>query len=176
MLLIINNIGKGYSGVRLSVVEQLRAFLNCGLTPHAPRHGSVGYLCVEAHVALTMLGEGYAYWQGVKMAAAEALQASIIFLLLQKQEDYVSMAYNAALKARWIVLKAEYVLAIELLSGCQACDVFDCQQYFAPELRRIIEKLLKQPGHHEEDYLLLPAIEYLRDVIHADDLLNGETR
>lgn len=73
MVMMLQNMGQGYSGVRLVVLEKLREFLNKGLTPWAPREGSVGYLSPEAHMALVLLGEGKAYYQGQLLPGAEAL-------------------------------------------------------------------------------------------------------
>ena len=46
MLMMLQNTGQGYSGIRLEVLDRLRMFLNYGLTPFVPREGSVGYLTV----------------------------------------------------------------------------------------------------------------------------------
>lgn len=51
-----------------------REFLNRGVIPFAPREGSVGYLSVEAHIALVLLGEGKAYVDGELLPSQEALQ------------------------------------------------------------------------------------------------------
>lgn len=74
MLMVLQNLGQGYSGVRLEVLEQYRQFLNRGLTPWAPGDGSVGYLSSEAHMALVLLGRGQAYYQGELMSGAQALE------------------------------------------------------------------------------------------------------
>lgn len=76
MLMVLQNLGQGYSGVRLLVLEQYRQFLNKGLTPWIPAEGSVGYLAPEAHMALVLTGRGQAYYQQQLMPAAEALQAA----------------------------------------------------------------------------------------------------
>ena len=73
MLMVLQNIGQGYSGVRMCVLEKYRDFLNAGLTPYAPGDGSVGYLSPEAHMALVLLGRGKAYYQGELLEGAEAL-------------------------------------------------------------------------------------------------------
>jgi histidine ammonia-lyase len=36
MLMVLQNIGQGYSGVRMAVLERYRDFLNAGLTPGPP--------------------------------------------------------------------------------------------------------------------------------------------
>lgn len=61
MLMVLQNVGYGASGVRLEVLEYYKDFLNHNVTPWAPGDGSVGYLSVEAHMALNLLGLGKAY-------------------------------------------------------------------------------------------------------------------
>nr|WP_263324363.1 aromatic amino acid ammonia-lyase [Neobacillus sp. Marseille-Q6967] len=73
MLMVLQNLGQGYSGVRIETLEMYRKFLNAGLTPFAPREGSVGYLSPEAHMALVLLGEGKAFVNGELLSAKEAL-------------------------------------------------------------------------------------------------------
>lgn len=73
MFMVLQNLGQGYSGVRLAVLERYRQFLNLGLTPWAPGDGSVGYLAPEAHIALVLLGRGKAYYQGELLTGAQAL-------------------------------------------------------------------------------------------------------
>ncbi|HWO97393.1 MAG TPA: aromatic amino acid ammonia-lyase [Bacillus sp. (in: firmicutes)] len=73
MLMVLQNLGQGYSGVRIETLEMYRQFLNLGLIPFAPREGSVGYLCTEAHMALVLIGEGMAYVDGELLPAKEAL-------------------------------------------------------------------------------------------------------
>lgn len=74
LLMILQNLGQGYSGVRLEVLEQLRQFLNRDLTPWAPGDGSVGYLSPEAHMALVITGQGRAYYQGELLTGKKALE------------------------------------------------------------------------------------------------------
>lgn len=64
MLMVLQNLGRGFSGVRLVLLERYKEFLNCNLVPWMPREGSVGYLSPEAHMALVLMGEGKAYYNG----------------------------------------------------------------------------------------------------------------
>ncbi|HBM16797.1 MAG TPA: histidine ammonia-lyase [Lentisphaeria bacterium] len=61
ILLRINALAKGYSGVRLTVINTLIALLNKGIYPYIPSQGSVGAsgdLAPLAHLALAIVGEG----------------------------------------------------------------------------------------------------------------------
>jgi histidine ammonia-lyase len=74
LLMVLQNLGQGYSGVRIETLEMYRHFLNLGLTPFAPKEGSVGYLSPEAHMALVLIGEGMAYVNGELLQGKEALR------------------------------------------------------------------------------------------------------
>jgi histidine ammonia-lyase len=65
---------RGYSGVRLELLERLVAFLNLDVTPLIPEEGSVGAsgdLTPLSYVAALLVGERDACHQGVTLPAAE---------------------------------------------------------------------------------------------------------
>ncbi|GHV74095.1 histidine ammonia-lyase [Spirochaetia bacterium] len=76
MFMMLANLGTGYTGVRLSVLELLAELLNRGVYPWAPVHGSVGYLGVEAHIALVLLGKGKAFINGTLSDGEAAMKAA----------------------------------------------------------------------------------------------------
>src|SRR5260370_30194363 len=60
----IQALAKGYSGVSVELIEQLLAMYNRGVVPAIPEQGSVGAsgdLAPLAHLALVVMGEGYAF-------------------------------------------------------------------------------------------------------------------
>lgn len=76
MVLKINSLARGFSGIRLSVIQALIQLVNKGVTPWIPAKGSVGAsgdLAPLAHMSLTLLGEGKARFDGKWMPATEAL-------------------------------------------------------------------------------------------------------
>ena len=79
MLLRVNSLAKGYSGIRLSTVETLLAMLNKGVCPAIPAKGSVGAsgdLAPLSHMVLVMMGEGQAYVDGKLISGKEALASA----------------------------------------------------------------------------------------------------
>lgn len=77
MVLKINSLARGFSGIRLSVIQALIAMVNAEVYPWIPAKGSVGAsgdLAPLAHMSLTLLGEGKARYRGEWLPAATALQ------------------------------------------------------------------------------------------------------
>lgn len=78
MLVIrINTLLRGHSGLRVSTVEALTAMLNAGIVPVVPQLGSVGAsgdLAPLSHLAIVLIGAGEAFYGGVRMAGSEALR------------------------------------------------------------------------------------------------------
>ncbi|MFT4058419.1 MAG: histidine ammonia-lyase [Legionella sp.] len=76
MLLKINHLAQGFSGVRLQLIEALMALLNHQVYPCIPAKGSVGAsgdLVPLAHLSLPLLGVGEVRYQGKLISAVEGL-------------------------------------------------------------------------------------------------------
>jgi histidine ammonia-lyase len=77
MLLRANVLTLGFSGIRLEVIQLLVGMLNKNVCPVIPEKGSVGAigdLAPLAHLALSLLGEGEAFFNGERMSSASALK------------------------------------------------------------------------------------------------------
>lgn len=76
MALKLLSLGRGASGVVWGTVKLIEEMLEKGVTPVVPEQGSVGAsgdLAPLAHMAATMMGEGEALFEGVRMASGDAL-------------------------------------------------------------------------------------------------------
>jgi histidine ammonia-lyase len=75
----LNGLVQGYSGIRPLVLERVAALLNAGFVPVVPRTGSLGAsgdLAPSAHAFLPLIGEGHVYDEvGRLMSGADALAA-----------------------------------------------------------------------------------------------------
>src|SRR5881398_1897380 len=81
MLLRANVLTLGFSGIRLGVIELLCEMLNRRVHPVIPEKGSVGAsgdLAPLAHLSLSLIGEGEAFFDGKRMPSAEALRSANI--------------------------------------------------------------------------------------------------
>jgi histidine ammonia-lyase len=76
MLLKVNSLARGFSGIRLKVIEALITLINAQVYPHIPLKGSVGAsgdLAPLAHMSLVLLGQGLARHEDRWLPAREAL-------------------------------------------------------------------------------------------------------
>ncbi len=103
LLLRANVLAEGFSGCRPVLIETLIAMLNRGVTPVIPEKGSVGAsgdLAPLAHLALTVIGEGEAFYRGERMAGAAAMQrAEIEPLELEAKEGIALLNGTQAMVA-----------------------------------------------------------------------------
>ncbi len=76
MLLRLNGLTAGHSGITMETLTQMINFLNLDIIPLVPSQGSVGAsgdLCPLSHIAVAMLGDGDVFYKGVRMSALEAM-------------------------------------------------------------------------------------------------------
>src|SRR6266568_6477446 len=77
MVLRANVLALGFSGIRFEVIELLCEMLSRRVCPVVPEKGSVGAsgdLAPLAHLALSLIGEGEAFFEGQRMASRDALR------------------------------------------------------------------------------------------------------
>ena len=90
MLIRANVLALGFSGIRPLVAERLCQMLHRGVTPVVPSQGSVGAsgdLAPLAHIALVLMGEGEAEFEGSVLPGAEAMnRAGVQPIVLQPKE------------------------------------------------------------------------------------------
>ncbi len=127
MLLRANALAKGYSGARITTVELLVECLNRGVLPHVPSRGSVGAsgdLAPLAHLALPLVGEGKAWFEGELMSGADALDAAGLepirlaskegLSLINGTQFMAAMATLALVRARRLAKTADLACALSL--------------------------------------------------------------
>ena len=77
LILKVNGLARGFSGIRRGVIEALVALVNAGVYPRIPAKGSVGAsgdLAPLAHMSATLLGIGDVSHQGKVLSAVEGLK------------------------------------------------------------------------------------------------------
>jgi histidine ammonia-lyase len=144
MVLRANTLAKGYSGARPETVDLLLSCLNRGVTPVVPSRGSVGAsgdLAPLAHLALPLVGEGRATFDGEELPGDEALaRAGLEPVRLQAKEglslingtQFMAAAGALALVRAHRLAKAADIacaLSLEALQGSRAS--------FLPEIHEL---------------------------------------
>jgi histidine ammonia-lyase len=103
LLLRAQSLAFGFSGVRLVLIELLIECLNRGVHPVIPSQGSVGAsgdLAPLAHMALPLIGEGKAEYDGVLLAGRDALErAGLVPVVLEAKEGLALINGTQAMTA-----------------------------------------------------------------------------
>lgn len=103
MAVRLNTLAKGYSGVRLPLLELMRDMINAGIAPYIPECGSVGAsgdLIHLAHMSLSIIGRGKVYLGEELLSAEEALaRCGLAPLTLSFKEGLALMNGTAAMTA-----------------------------------------------------------------------------
>ena len=79
LLMKLNALAQGASGISLAAMEALAGLINADVLPVIPGQGSVGAsgdLAPLAHMSLVLIGEGEALVKGVTVSGANALKAA----------------------------------------------------------------------------------------------------
>ena len=125
-LQMLLNTGKGVSGISLELIDLIRELLNNGITPYAPGEGSVGYLGVEAHMTLVLMGEGRAYYRGVLMPGGKALEEAGLAPVTLRCKEGLSLL-NGSTSVTAIAVLAMYDVAM----AARTLDIVGCMTFEA---------------------------------------------
>jgi len=77
MVVRLNTLIRGYSGVSETLIHQLETFINFRIVPLIPEHGAVGTsgdLVQLAHIALSLIGEGDVFYKGKTIKTKKVLK------------------------------------------------------------------------------------------------------
>jgi histidine ammonia-lyase len=128
MLLRANVLTLGFSGIRGEVIELVCDMLNRRVHPVVPEKGSVGAsgdLAPLAHLALSVIGEGEAFFQGQRLPGAEALrQAQLKPLQLEAKEGLALLNGTQTMHAvgGLALLRAQRLARVADVSGAMSLE------------------------------------------------------
>lgn len=165
MLIRINSLVKGYSGIRLETVNTLLDMLNKNVIPFIPEKGSLGAsgdLAPLSHMVLPMLGLGRAYFDGELLSGKEAMErAGIPTIKLAAKEGLALINGTTVLTA--IGALATYD-AVELLKLSDIAGALSMEAN-----RGIID------AFYEKLHLIRPHTGCLATAKNLRELLEGST-
>lgn len=176
ILMMLLNMGQGYSGVTLNLLERLKLLLNMNIIPYVPKEGSVGYLSLEAHIGLVLIGKGKAFYKGKLLKSSKIYDLLGIKALELEAKEGLSLISGttsptglAALALYDMINAAKNAdiiatMSFEVLKGTtKAFDEnlmevrnYEEQKNTAYNIRKILETSLR--SKENEDYRLQDAL------------------
>lgn len=125
MLLVrANTLALGFSGVRPIVILRLLELLNSGVTPRVPAQGSLGAsgdLAPLAHLALVLIGEGEAYYDGERLPGAEALRTVGLQPVTLEAKEGLALLNGTSLMVGYGALLVRRAINLVLTADIAAC-------------------------------------------------------
>src|SRR5204862_5572815 len=128
ILLRANVLALGFSGIRGEVIKLLCDMLNRRVHPVVPEKGSVGAsgdLAPLAHLALSVIGEGEAFFEGKRIPSAEALaRAQLKPLQLEAKEGLALLNGTQGMHAvgGLALLRAQRLARVADVSGAMSLE------------------------------------------------------
>jgi histidine ammonia-lyase len=128
MALKIVSLGRGASGVRREVIEQLQAMLARNVCPLVPQQGSVGAsgdLAPLAHMTAVMIGEGQAIVDGRTVPGREALAAKGLTPLALGPKEGLALINGTQFSTAYAIsglLRAHRLACAALVTGALSVD------------------------------------------------------
>lgn len=167
ILLRLNALAKGHSGIRLSTLEKFIDIFNKDIIPLIPEQGSVGAsgdLVPLAHMVLPILGKGKVKYKGEIVDSKIALQKEEIepiklaskegLALINGTQMMAAIESLGIIKAKRLVLVADLALALSLEGLKGITEPFDDD----------IHKLRPHPGQQK-------SAENIRKLINGSRLM-----
>jgi len=128
MLLRANVLALGFSGIRGEVIKLLCEMLNRRVHPVVPEKGSVGAsgdLAPLAHLALSVIGEGEAFFEGERISSGEALtRAQLKPVQLEAKEGLALLNGTQGMHAvgGLALLRAQRLARVADVSGAMSLE------------------------------------------------------
>jgi histidine ammonia-lyase len=130
MAVRLNTLVKGYSGVRIELLEFMKNMVNLGIAPYIPECGSVGAsgdLIHLAHLSLAIIGEGESYYHNELRATSEIFSTlGITPFRLSFKEGIALMNGTSAMTAlaAFALFGAKKLLRVGCVTGAFALEIF----------------------------------------------------
>ncbi len=176
LLLKVQSLSYGHSGVQLATAQRLLDFYNRGMLPVVYEQGSLGAsgdLAPLAHLCLPLLGLGEVNYEGYRLSAADAmslfswepigLKAKEGLALLNGTQFMLAYAVHALLRTQRLAAAADIIGALSLEAFDGLAEPFDerlhrlrphpGQQRVATRLRQLLtgSELQQQPKTAVQD-------------------------
>ncbi len=131
LLLKIQGLSLGYSGVSIELIERLLLFYNQEVTPVIYTQGSLGAsgdLAPLAHLSLPLIGKGEVYFEGKKQDAGSVLKKLKLSPLKFRSKEALALLNGTQFMSAygvWMLLRAKRLSDSADRIGALSLDAFD---------------------------------------------------
>ncbi len=133
LLLKVQGLSYGHSGVQLVTVQRLVDFYNNDITPVVYQQGSLGAsgdLAPLAHLALALLGEGNVDVAGNRMTAAEMLKKFDWQPITLRSKEGLALLNGTQFMSAysvWCLINGQRLSEMADVVGALSVDAYDCR-------------------------------------------------
>ena len=168
LVIRINTLMRGHSGIRVETLEALTELLNREVIPVVPEKGSVGAsgdLAPLSHLAIVLLGGGEAFYQGERLPGAEALKRAGLKPIRLSFKEGLALNNGTAQMLATAVLALdtlEHLLNVADLAASMTLDAFAGR---SGALRPEVHALRPHPGQ-------VQAADHVRSLLTGSTLVD----
>ncbi len=173
MLLRANALAKGYSAVRIVVIERLTELLNRGITPIVPMYGSVGAsgdLVPSAYIGRVLLGEGEVLFMGEKTPADTALALAGLQPLVLEPKEGLALINGTTVMTGAAALQIDDGVYLSRLALAACALALEAMKSTDDPFREAVQAVKNHPGQIEAAALCRKFIEGSGYVRNLDDV------
>lgn len=170
LLLKIQSLSYGHSGVDITTVERLVDFFNHHITPVVYQQGSLGAsgdLAPLAHLCLPLIGEGEVYYKNKRHKTAELYKELKWKPLSLKPKEGLALLNGTQFMSAygvWLVIEAEAISKMADTIAALSIDAYDCRPEPFDELVHFV-----RPHHGQRT-----CTTFIRNLLKGSQLISRE--
>ena len=132
LLLRLNVLAKGYSGVRPIILDTMVAMLNQGISPAICEKGSVGTsgdLAPLSQMALVAFGEGQAFYKGKLYEGRQAMELAGVTPVKLMYREGLALINGTQFTTGYAcvaIYESERLIRLSEISGAMTIDALNC--------------------------------------------------
>lgn len=129
MLVRLNTLVKGYSGVSMELLKHLEKFINLRIIPAVPEHGAVGTsgdLVQLAHIALALIGQGEVNFKNQLQKTSAVLKQVDLKPYKLKPKEGLALINGTSMMtgiASMVCSQSADLLSLAIRNGCLALEL-----------------------------------------------------
>ncbi len=169
----LNSLIKGYSGVRVELLEFMTEVINHQIAPYIPSRGSVGAsgdLIHLSHLALMLIGEGQVFYKGKLIKAEEAFRLTKLKPFKLGLKEGIALINGTSVMtaiAAFAVYHAKHALAVECIAAAFSIEIFNSISDFLDET---LHQLKPHRGQIKIAKILRELVAGSKNVVNRSDL------